>query len=362
MKPVFQRNSITQQVSEHLEAEIRQQHRPGDRLEAERILAKRLGVSLPTVREALGILSEQGLIERRHGSGTYVLDPNANRHVAVLMELDIGHPRTSFFFTRLVQSLRLRLEEQSFKVRLYTGHTAPGTLATGLTCPDFLPDVENNRISAVAAVALPPSPKWVQPLASRGIPLVGGEKAYRFATIMDHESHIHAGVRKLAEAGRTRLAMIGGGGPAQSAALTEAFREFGLQVRPEWVPETAGQPATPGLGWRQLREVWAARPEKPDGLLVMDDLIFQDAAMAILEADIRVPDDLLVVTESNRGSSIHYPFPVIRLENDPEEYAQVVTQLLTSLIRKEPVSEPHVKMPFRVVDTDAIGVLNQIGW
>lgn len=47
---------------------------PGSRLPAERDLAKQLGVSRPSVREALIALEVEGWVEVRTGSGVYVLD------------------------------------------------------------------------------------------------------------------------------------------------------------------------------------------------------------------------------------------------------------------------------------------------
>ncbi len=46
--------------------------RPGDRLPAEATLAESEQVSLGTVQKALQVLQQEGLVERRHGSGTYV--------------------------------------------------------------------------------------------------------------------------------------------------------------------------------------------------------------------------------------------------------------------------------------------------
>lgn len=47
---------------------------PGSRLETEEALSVRFGVSRQTVRHAISILADEGLIIRRQGSGTYVLD------------------------------------------------------------------------------------------------------------------------------------------------------------------------------------------------------------------------------------------------------------------------------------------------
>ena len=48
---------------------------PGDRLPPERALADLLEVSRPSLREALHILQAQGLVQIRHGQGTFVQEP-----------------------------------------------------------------------------------------------------------------------------------------------------------------------------------------------------------------------------------------------------------------------------------------------
>ncbi|MEU6640953.1 FadR/GntR family transcriptional regulator [Saccharomonospora sp. NPDC046836] len=47
--------------------------RAGDKLPAERELAQRLGVSRASVKQAIVVLEVQGLVEVRHGGGTYLL-------------------------------------------------------------------------------------------------------------------------------------------------------------------------------------------------------------------------------------------------------------------------------------------------
>ncbi len=47
----------------------------GDRLPSEPALAQRLGISRPTLREALRLLEDEGMIVRRHGVGTFVTAP-----------------------------------------------------------------------------------------------------------------------------------------------------------------------------------------------------------------------------------------------------------------------------------------------
>lgn len=49
---------------------------PGEKLPSEPVLAKHLGVSRATLREAMRTFETQGLIHRRQGSGTYVSRPS----------------------------------------------------------------------------------------------------------------------------------------------------------------------------------------------------------------------------------------------------------------------------------------------
>jgi GntR family transcriptional repressor for pyruvate dehydrogenase complex len=65
--------------------------RPGDRLPPERELSERLGVSRPSLREAVADLSERGLLESRAGSGVYVADVLGNAFSPVLTRLFASH-------------------------------------------------------------------------------------------------------------------------------------------------------------------------------------------------------------------------------------------------------------------------------
>lgn len=58
-------NQIKRDVENHI-------YKVGDRIPAERQLAVEFGVSRMTLRQAIKTLEEEGILERRLGSGTYV--------------------------------------------------------------------------------------------------------------------------------------------------------------------------------------------------------------------------------------------------------------------------------------------------
>jgi DNA-binding GntR family transcriptional regulator len=62
-----------QRIASTLRTDIRTgTYGPGDRLPAETALMERFKVSLPTLRQAIGLLRAEGLLESRHGIGTFV--------------------------------------------------------------------------------------------------------------------------------------------------------------------------------------------------------------------------------------------------------------------------------------------------
>ncbi len=67
--------------------------KPGERIPSERELATMLGVSRPSVREAIMVLDAMGLLESRQGGGTYVRSLTAATLADPLSSMVEGNPR-----------------------------------------------------------------------------------------------------------------------------------------------------------------------------------------------------------------------------------------------------------------------------
>lgn len=97
--------------------------RPGDALPSERDLAAMLGISRPSLREGIRVLSAMNVVEPRHGGGTYVtsLDPRLlAQPVSFLLQVD----PTAF---RHLHEVRRILEVGA--ARLAAPRIGPDTLA-----------------------------------------------------------------------------------------------------------------------------------------------------------------------------------------------------------------------------------------
>ena len=68
------RGSLHEQIADQIQAMIAAQRlQPGEKLPNERDLAKTLSVSRPTIREAMRLMQHRGLIMRKPGGGTYLI-------------------------------------------------------------------------------------------------------------------------------------------------------------------------------------------------------------------------------------------------------------------------------------------------
>lgn len=333
---------LPQQTAERLRSKILAECQAGDRLDAETVLAEKLGVSVVTMRSALLILSEEGLIERRQKRGTVVLDPHAARHVGVLLEIDISHPRTSHFYLRVTHHLRERFAEEGIPAKLYLGNVPPGQDVPRTTCADFLKAVEQNKLSAAIGVASTPRDGWLETLQDRGIPVVGSLEDYPYGAGFDMSIIAETGIRRLLAEGCRRPVMIGldwktTGNRLQDQIFCDSLQSAGL------TPDAARQirrvnPGQPGAAWEAVRDFWILSREKPDGLLIADDTLLQDAVLALLELGVKVPTDLKVVSHTNKGVQFFYPFPLVCLETDPEELAEATFAMTRTLMRRQPVT------------------------
>lgn len=70
--------------------------RPGERLPSERELSERMGVSRPSLREALGDLQERGLLASKAGAGVFVADVLGSAFSPALVKLFASHDEAVF--------------------------------------------------------------------------------------------------------------------------------------------------------------------------------------------------------------------------------------------------------------------------
>ena len=106
-----------EQLVQRLRAALPQWYADGQRkLPGEQALAAQLSVSRQTLRQALAVLEQEGLIEKRRGSGSFLCPAAArqDRRIAVIATL-----LSDYIFPSLLKDVQACLSAQGFSVVIH---------------------------------------------------------------------------------------------------------------------------------------------------------------------------------------------------------------------------------------------------
>jgi DNA-binding LacI/PurR family transcriptional regulator len=305
---------------------------PGARLPGVHVLAKQMRTSPVTLRLAVQQLVDAGMLQTRSRSGTYVASRQVAGPVALLSVHDLLHPRASRFLLYLMGELRQRLAAQGRETRLFIGERRPWEKTTttpveaeAQTPRDFLHSLRAGQFSAVVSLSALKIEPWLAMAQAMRIPIVGtNEHCPAYVDIASQEA-VRFAVRRLLERGHRKLAFMGWkqteGQPhprTNLAAFVDEMHKRGGRVEPAWIASEF-HPTRPYAGADALRELWTAKREKFDGLIITDDVLARTALPAIASMGPSVADRLAVVCHANQDDSLSSPYPMswIRVERSP---------------------------------------------
>lgn len=91
-EPIIQQGSLSERIAAQVERLLRdEQLKPGDQLPSEREMAQLLGVSRPSLREAVRTLEARGKLVVKHGQGVFVQAPRSERELrAALGDVELS--------------------------------------------------------------------------------------------------------------------------------------------------------------------------------------------------------------------------------------------------------------------------------
>lgn len=113
---------------------------PGERLPSEPVLAKQLGVSRATLRDAMRSFETQGLIRRRQGSGTYVVKVQAlDSGLEVLESLETIAKRQGLSISVTNLSVDLCPADTAIAARLGISESSPLICVRRVICAEERP-------------------------------------------------------------------------------------------------------------------------------------------------------------------------------------------------------------------------------
>lgn len=345
--------SLPKKIAEELRQELGCRFKAGHKLPGMHDLRRRFGVSINTIGAALDILAGEGLLQKRRGSGVYVAERAGRLRIGILSELNLLDSRIGYSFQATAEALRLQLKDQGMEPILYVGHAEPGAgVSDDPTCPGFWDDAKAGRLDGAVILNVPSTNEWFCRMASCPVPAVGTMTPFSFE--LDQSRMTDMAIRRLAAQGCRRIGLISWHG---EKPFRKAVKVCGLQTCDDWI-RSNHDPAVRGAGWDEFREIWAARVGRPDGLVILDDMLFADAQLAILELGVRIPQELQIVVQTNRNASPALRLPVTALEVDPAERAAALADMIVKRLNGE-LSAPTMRYAsFREIPTATAGSKN----
>ncbi len=289
---------LARKLADAIRQELIARRKPGDRLPAERELARRFACSMRTVRSALAILARQGLVERVQGSGTYVAE-RAGRISRTTGLLFYGQPQLLLNWTfcrEITKGILERSDQGNRELHLLLGRQPhPRSVTTSV-----IDQLELHRFDSIVAVEVFNDDLFEQ-LAEELVTVVVDYACHRpgvSSCALDHRQTIDLAVEHLWRLGHRRIGLIGPvsratADPAHQArreSFRQAMRARGLEVNSDWIIH--GMEAAE-LGREAM--LWHERPAPHPTALVCVSRPWT-IAWGLTTAGLRIPEDVSLVT------------------------------------------------------------------
>ncbi len=321
---------------------------PGSRLPSTQELAEVYETSVYSVQYALAALTHEGLVSRRPRYGTVVNEYSPGLKVVGILILMHGHSGFDAFRRSLVSELSLKLQEMGCEAV---------TVLEDANAPDLTERVRGAiRKLGIQAIIPFTSDKMDSILQKINIPRVYD------VPVENMKRGVNVPREEFAELAVNALAKRGCRRPGLITVFTEQgvdrnnqlgrskhlfFETYRKEIERngmEFCEQRIFRPLSiDGMsvktqaehGYRSFMEMWNGGAPRPDSLVVFTDELMPGIAQAIARCDIKVPEELTIVTHSNSVSDIFLPFETINIELDVEDLASALLEQLVCEFNRE---------------------------
>ncbi|MFW6234036.1 MAG: GntR family transcriptional regulator [Spirochaetota bacterium] len=298
------------------------EYQPETRLPTEMELTQYFHVSRTTIRQALAILEKDGVIEKKHGSGTFFVGHKLRHPDVEASKGLIGF--VSFFFMDyiypdIVSGAEEELFENGYSLALANCKMdREKELESVVRLLDQ--DVKGLVIEPSRNADMKENHPLLELIYKRNVPVVSthwGVSDERLSTVsVNDESAGYQATRYLIERGHRRIGMVFkadvAAGVARYAGYRKAMTEAGLPVDPNALASFTNDDERldidqGGVCTRRIL-AHASLESRVTGIVYFNDRTAQQGYLAIRESGLTIPDDISVIGYDNyRTSSMLQP-------------------------------------------------------
>ncbi|HHN46322.1 MAG TPA: GntR family transcriptional regulator [Planctomycetes bacterium] len=354
-------------LAEKLENDIAAgMYKVGDKFPSERVLVKRSGLSLLTVRQAFSTLERKGLIIRRQGAGSFVtaLKPQQEKVWIAVIVMDFNSEVAAgyqFIYAAWMRGLSEAMEEIGALITIMD-------MGIVKDPPERLREVAEQEkgpagyvFSTVhhwmldwltGAAKRPPLPHVV--IADRPV-----DRRLNVVTV-DFEGASREMVRKFRGLGHERMAFVGTEGCNRWDGWVAGLKEHGLYERNRDMliadPErTSVLIVAEENGYRVARE-FLKHPDRPTAVYCMNDSRAKGVLRAAEELGISVPRELSIVGFDDMPGIDRLSTPLATFAPDWEAVGREAGKALITWIRKGAGYAPRCRVrEIQLVERTSLG-------
>lgn len=321
-------------------------------LPTEYSIAEEYRVSRQTVRQALSLLSQEGLIEKRQGSGSYIRHPSprdeavsANRTIAVITTYI-----SDYIFPSILREVETVLSRNSCTPSLFATQNQVANERRILT--NLLQGALVDGILVEGTKTALPNPNidLYRQLLDRDIPLVFMNGNYpnlpeAFSVLDDNFNGSRMLVEYLHGKGHQHIAGIFKSDDIQGhqryEGYTATLRELGLPMDDHWVfwynTDMKGRLLKGGSMDEIVRTLQGCT-----AVVCYNDEIANRLVSDLVRRQIRIPEDMAVVSFDNSRYSELSPVHITSLSHGENNVGRLASELLVKLLRGEMGSSQKV--------------------
>ena len=308
-----------------------------------RLLAEFWNTNYFTVQSALSRLVQEGLIVKSPKIGSFIAPPRrVLRRVCLYHDHNLSSDWSVDFYSRLNVILYRLLSERGIRVVPFFDHRPEKLLRT---MPAELRDMaKDGEIDALITTAIyPHNTGWLKKLQVPVASTMWDDQ--RHAIVSNAENFARLAVEEAARCQRQWIGLIhvaqarDGDPDPMLTALKKAGAEHGISIV---LPQAL---SFEKLHWEragfQLCEEMLRCQSTPGLLFVYPDTLIRGVVTALLQHQVRVPEEMAVVSHRNAESSIYVPFPVTWLTVKIEDFARGLLAQIEQQVAGE-LPEPFV--------------------
>ncbi len=293
---------------------------PGAHIPATLDLARQFGVGRNAVQQALSILSERGLVERYSKRGTFVSQRVNSRTIGVLFPNSIAIDEQFHFLRIFCNEIIKQAREESWNIATYY----PLSLnedSRKQYASELLKDINSGKLKGILSHDNTPEMRKLLAEESTVPYVITGD--FEMEKIIT-DSMEYKGITYLLKLGFKNIAVIShsdSGSPSKYdlECLKKAYSEQNLPFTAKCFYEICSNERD---GVRVVDKIIRTSRKLPDAILVLNDEACKGVIFGLMLKGIKIPDDISILTHSNKGYDILSPVPLTRIEVDPSKYAK----------------------------------------